>query len=104
MPDVSKSARSEQVYCNKCRGETTHQIVATADGMADDQISSSTNFELLQCCGCQEAVLRRTFEYSIAGAPDYIIEEVAGTEFREVRRFPPASVRHPPKWRSNLPR
>ena len=72
--------------------------------MADDQISSSTNFELLQCCGCQEAVLRRTFEYSIAGAPDYIIEEVGGTEFREVRRFPPAIVRHPPKWRSNLPR
>lgn len=59
----------------------------------DDQgtIWWETKFDLLQCCGCREALLRRTYVFSEFDVPD-------------VRYFPPRVSRHSPKWKRNLPR
>ncbi|MGH9635813.1 MAG: DUF4145 domain-containing protein, partial [Candidatus Angelobacter sp.] len=50
----------------------------------------STTFEMLQCCGCQEVVLRRTYSFSENNED-------------EVRYFPPPVSRHSPSWRYDLP-
>ncbi len=83
----------ERVYCNKCQGKTDHRLIATADGNdsePEDEFSWSTTFDMLQCCGCQEVVLRRTFYFSEEPDPD-------------VRYFPPVMSRYSPKWRHELP-
>ena len=49
-----------------------------------------TFFDLLQCCGCGEAILRRTHSWSEDPDPD-------------VRFFPPPVSRHPPRWKFKLP-
>ncbi len=50
-----------------------------------------TTFALLQCCGCREVLLRRTYAFS-----EY--------DDLDVRYFPPRVSRHSPKWRRDLPR
>jgi len=83
----------ERVYCNECRGKTLHRIVGHTHDRGEDEERGfwwSTDFEMLQCGGCLEVVLRRTFEFS----------ENAEAE---VRYFPPAVSRRPPKWRYKLP-
>lgn len=93
MSTKSKHAPPERIYCNECRGRTLHQIAGTAhDQGADDDNGYwwSTDFEMLQCGGCQEVVLRRTYTFS------------EDTE-NEVRYFPPAMSRALPRWRHKLP-
>lgn len=93
MSDESTDGRRERVYCNQCRGKTVHQVLQTAKDEGTDDDSGywwSTTFEMLQCCGCQEVVLRRTFNFSEDS-------EV------EVRYFPPPVSRQSPSWRYRLP-
>jgi hypothetical protein len=49
-----------------------------------------TVFEMLQCCGCGEAVLRRRHTWSEDPDPD-------------IRYFPPPVSRHPPRWVWKIP-
>jgi len=90
---MTHSGKSERVYCNQCRGKTVHRLLKTADDVGRDDETDfqwHTTFEMLQCAGCQEVVLRRTFAFSEN-------QEV------EVRYFPPAMSRYLPKWRHSLP-
>lgn len=85
--------KQERVHCNQCRGETWHALVKTLTERGHDEeegFSWITQFDLLQCLGCREAVLRRMFWFS--ENPD-----------EEVQYFPPPVSRHPPNWRWKLP-
>src|SRR5437016_5425803 len=67
MPSKKAKSIPERIYCNECQGKTVHRIVGTAyDGGTNDDTGYwwSTAFEMLQCGGCQEVVLRRTFSFS----------------------------------------
>jgi Domain of unknown function (DUF4145) len=86
----------ERVYCNYCRRKTLHRILYTATEIRTEELEGYTNdytttFETLQCCGCFEAVLRRTVTDDIPfDDPD-------------VRYFPPPTSRHPPTWEHLIP-
>ncbi len=83
----------ERIYCNDCRGMTLHHLLKSAKDEGSDEEKGfwwSTVFDMLQCCGCQEVVLRRTFRFS---------ENIED----EVRYFPPAMSRYLPRWRYALP-
>jgi hypothetical protein len=68
-----KEHPEQRVYCNKCRRTTLHRVLKTTSeerieeygaGMYDPEsgeIESCIIFDMLECCGCREAVLRRTF-------------------------------------------
>jgi hypothetical protein len=108
----------ERVYCNKCRRKTLHRLLkSTWDeriegydrGMYEPEsgeASSCVFFDMLECCGCKEAVLRRTFH-----CPDpKVHRQIVGSVVVEdddvkddVRYFPHVVVRDPPKWRFKLP-
>ncbi|HEY1800967.1 MAG TPA: DUF4145 domain-containing protein [Terriglobales bacterium] len=64
----------------------------TKDNGRDDEqgYQWSTTFEMLQCCGCLDVVLRRKFWFSEEPEMD-------------VSYFPPPVSRQPPRWRYNLP-
>jgi hypothetical protein len=89
-----KSSPPESVYCNKCRGRTLHQIVGNASEAGSDNVHDyqwCTIFDLLQCCGCQDVVLRSTFNDSDDPSDD-------------VHFYPPKTSRYPPRWRYKLPK
>jgi hypothetical protein len=58
----------------------------------DDEVDIwwTTTFDVLQCCGCREVMLRRIYTFS---------------EYDEsnVRYFPPRVSRHSPNWAQSLP-
>lgn len=61
------------------------------EGRDDEQgIWWSKDFDVLRCGGCEEVVLRRTFNFS--ENPEI-----------EVQYFPPPVSRYPPRWRYKLP-
>jgi len=118
MDELSES--SERIYCNKCRRKTLHRLLKTtrnerleeyAAGEYEPEsgeIPSCIIFDLLECCGCREAVLRRTFHcpdtdvhFRMANAAVAVDED--GNVEDDVRYFPPAMVRDPPPWRFKLP-
>ena len=89
---MNQSRKSERIYCNQCRGKTVHRLrKIVKDAGTDDETGFQwhTTFEMLQCAGCQDVVLRRTFAFSEN-------QEV------EVRYFPPAMSRYLPTWRYSL--
>jgi hypothetical protein len=93
MPDETKQRPPEHIYCNLCRGLTLHRIVGTNHTVGRDEEQGfwwSKDFEMLQCGGCHEVILRRTFNFS-------------ETDGVEVQYFPPPVSRYPPRWRYKLP-
>ncbi|MGO9269839.1 MAG: DUF4145 domain-containing protein [Terriglobia bacterium] len=83
----------ERIYCNDCRGGTQHRSLRVAEyrGKNDDLgYWWHRTFEMLQCCGCEEVVLRRTSRFS-------------EDDEDEVRYFPPDMSRYPPRWLYKLP-
>lgn len=93
MSSKSREGNRQRVHCNQCRGTTIHQILrVTEDSGSDDARGFwwSTMFEMLQCCGCQEVVLRRTFSFS-------------ENDEKEIRYFPPPVSRQSPPWQYDLP-
>lgn len=85
---------TERVFCNQCRGKTSHHVVGDVEeSIRDDEteFSWSIRFEMLQCGGCQEVVLRRTYTFS--EDPDV-----------SVQFFPPEMSRVRPEWRYSLPK
>lgn len=90
----------EKVHCNNCRRSTNHKVIAAveeADSAAfedGDVVRWTTGFEMLQCLGCCDVVLRRTFNPS----PDDSDTKPV------IRYFPPHASRHVPKWYFYLPK
>ena len=88
--------RIERVHCNSCSGETNHIRLATNSNPGqdlDDQgdgISWVTTYDMLQCRGCDEIRLRRTFYFS-------------EWDDEEVTLYPPAVDRKMPRWANDLP-
>jgi len=94
MSTEESRSRTQRVYCNKCRGETSHRLITTVEGShseREDDFFWSTTFDMFQCCGCEEVVLRRTFNFSEDPGPD-------------VSYFPPVMSRYLPEWRYKLPK
>ena len=90
------SPRVERIHCNKCLGKTNHSLVHEIQGNrgsesdGDFTFEWNTSYAVLQCDGCQEVVLRRTYGDS----------EI---EYPVVSYFPPPTSRPPPTWLYNLP-
>ena len=101
--DSQETPQLKKVHCNECRRETEHRLLMTVQGDSGETVELDeldehectiwweTTFDLLQCCGCRETVLRRTFIFS------------PHDDRPDVRYFPPRVSRHSPKWRDALP-
>jgi Domain of unknown function (DUF4145) len=94
MADATNTA--EKLHCNACRQFTKHDLIAAAEERDSHEVPSQgeiwwdTKFEMFQCRGCSEVVLRRTCVFSEDEDPD-------------IRYFPPKSSRHAPRWHYQLP-
>jgi hypothetical protein len=115
-----KSDKSERIYCNKCRRKTLHRLLkSTSDERIEEygegvwepesgEIPSCVFFEMFECCGCRQAVLRRTLHCLDPdtrlrmGAAAGVLDEWGDLE-DDVRYFPPAMSRDLPRWRFKLP-
>jgi len=90
----------QKVHCNKCLQETKHFIIAERissgcqpannDPHCEYEISWSTIYKMLECCGCENITMQRTFHFS---------------EYDEVEEeyYPPQISRKLPKWHNELP-
>jgi hypothetical protein len=113
-----QSESTERIYCNKCRRKTLHRLLLTTSGerigeyAADNwepdggEIPLCIYFDMLECCGCREAVLRRVLHCHdrdlhtrMGGAGVGEDGDIAD----DLRYFPPAMVRDLPTWRFKLP-
>lgn len=94
---VRKAHKKERIYCNTCRRETSHarlKRIDHAETVEGEQLWERF-FDVLQCRGCEEVVLRRTFHYlEASGYPPGCWD---------VRYFPPAISRKSPEWHEKLP-
>ena len=97
--------RSRFSYTSRsCRRETLHRPLKStrlrrwkdSDAGEHDSESGEIFFDIFECCGCGEAVLRR-----VRSTDDPAFQQDGGYE---VRWFPPANVRDLPKWRFKLRR
>jgi Domain of unknown function (DUF4145) len=83
-----------KVHCNQCRYSTNHRVLKSiTDSGNDDEAGFwwQTTHTMLQCCGCDEVVLRRRFLFS---------EDLPN---EEVSYFPPPASRWLPPWHWSLP-
>jgi hypothetical protein len=87
-------AATQRVHCNHCHNTTDHLIVKTTINSGETEAEDywQTTFDMLECCGCREVVLRRRFEFPADHDPE-----------PDVRYFPPPVSRDPPRWRHRLP-
>src|SRR5262245_49690415 len=90
-------AKIQKVRCNECRRTTDHRLLKTISGDTGSEtweddvgIWWETTFHVLQCSGCNEVLLRRTYMFSEYDEP-------------VVTYFPPRTSRHPPNWKDELP-
>jgi hypothetical protein len=89
-------AKIQRVRCNQCRRNTDHRLIKQIPGdtgsepYEDSAIWWETTFDILQCYGCKDVVVRRTYIFSEWGEA-------------EVDYFPPRVSRHPPDWKHQLP-
>ena len=94
--DSQETPEFKKVHCNECRRETEHRLLMIVQGDSGETVELdeldehectirwATTFDLLQCCGCRETVLRRTFIFS------------PHDDRPDVRYFPPRVSRHLP--------
>jgi hypothetical protein len=94
---MATASKIKKVHCNECRRKTDHRLLKTFKGDSGSEqwdeeyrVYWNTTFDVLQCCGCGEAMLVRTSEFS-------------EDEHASVRYFPPRVSRHSPKWKDDLP-
>src|SRR5260370_38019473 len=86
-------SKTISVHCNGCRQATKHTILTTREQSGSDEeqgCSWRTRFDLLECRGCEDVVLRRIFRFS--EDPDEVIDF-----------YPPRAARWLPKWKHSLP-
>lgn len=88
---------TKTIHCNNCRRTTRHRLVKRIEGDTDSEVIDGefsidwrTTFDVFQCNGCLEPLLRRIYEFS-----EY--------DYPEIRYFPPRISRHPPTWVHQLP-
>lgn len=82
-----------RVHCNQCRHSTNHRTIKSSVSAGTDEEQGyywRTEYRVLQCCGCDEIVLRREFFFS----------ENPGSD---VTFFPPPISRWLPNWQWSLP-
>ena len=66
MTGDSNEVTIERIHCNKRRQKTRHELLCKAVDVVSEEyeecgpIEFTTTFETFRCCGCREAVLRRT--------------------------------------------
>lgn len=96
----SKSVAQRRIlsHCNECSRETQHLVIAKVSrrrSSDDDHYSVEwgSNWELLQCCGCEEASLTRINWFS----------EEDPFERREKFFYPPRVSRRKPEWLTEHP-
>lgn len=95
MTDEIKIVRA---FCNKCGNETKHEVVMkrsthgseVVDPYHGFEISWSTTYSMLECMGCEEVLLKRSFWFSEG---DGLEEEY----------YPPRVSRRRPTWFDDLP-
>jgi hypothetical protein len=83
----------ERVYCNTCRNTTRHELLKQSTHSFSDEeagFSWRNTFDMFECCGCSDVVLRRTHVFS---------EDPEIT----ITFFPPKSSRFAPNWVFYLP-
>jgi Domain of unknown function (DUF4145) len=97
MAQTPRGTKLFRIHCNNCRRKTQHRLVKKIEGDSGSEpydeefsISWDTIFHVLQCCGCLELVVRRTYMFSEWDQPD-------------IRFFPPRVSRHLPDWANDLP-
>lgn len=96
---AKKKDEPTEAHCNKCGQPTSHNILAKVDKPGLEKIfehhgratflQNCTSFEILECCGCGNVTLRKTYT-----AQD-------GEE--EVTYYPPLISRKLPLWHEKLP-
>jgi len=82
-----------KAHCNGCRQTTNHRVLKShVDTGSDDEqgFAWRTEYTMLECCGCNEVVLKR--EYWFSEDPGSVIAF-----------FPPSASRWPPRWQWSLP-
>jgi hypothetical protein len=97
--------RTTRIHCNRCSTQTSHRLLADKtlwgwheEPVADfvdhpDEADWREDYELLQCCGCDDVCLKHsTRDISISPEVPPI-----------VHFYPPRSFRRRPNWFSNLP-
>jgi hypothetical protein len=94
---MSKKPSAIKAYRNVCLNETHHDVIAKRerrweedDGEGNFAYAETMLYEFIQCRGCENICLRRTYDHT--GLPDV-----------DVDYFPPAVFRPTPKWLSNPP-
>jgi len=78
-----------KAHCNTCGGERNHQVLhykRTRWENDEASITGGTDYETLQCAGCEKVVLRES---------EWCSEDMNGPV---VRFYPPATFRPAPKW------
>ncbi|MGA9156510.1 MAG: DUF4145 domain-containing protein [Candidatus Sulfotelmatobacter sp.] len=116
MADESESP--ERIYCNRCKRKTLHRLLYTTSGERTNEyaadnwepdggdVPSCIYFDMLECCGCNTAVLRRVFHcndpemHRKLGGAGRVIDEYEVAD--DIRYFPPAIMRDLPPWRFKL--
>jgi hypothetical protein len=81
------------LHCNDCHGNTRHRLVKRIQFTGEDEEQGfrwSTTYDVFQCRGCEEVVLRKILWFS--EDPD------ADEKF-----FPPPVTRWLPKWQYKVP-
>lgn len=89
--------KSVRIHCNNCSHETNHVVRATDTVVSEDKdyeggpVGEKDTFEILQCLGCEERSIRRTFEHDAygKGIPEF---------------YPPRISRRTPLWKGKLPK
>lgn len=93
MPNKLDPTKIQKVHCNACHHITSHRIVGqTEESGAEPEQDFwwSITHDMLQCCGCEDVVLRRRFSFS-------------ENEADEVTFHPPQAARSLPGWGYSLP-
>jgi hypothetical protein len=85
--------RVAKAHSNDCRHTTKYRIVQTRvqkDRDDEQDFWWQTTFDMLECCGCGDIMLRREFEFS-------------ENQESSVSFHPPRAARWLPKWQYSLP-
>lgn len=98
--------KNAKAHCNSCQKKTNHWIRASYTERGEDDhaiVWWVHEFEILQCCGCDEVKFRRSEQFS----EDVDYEETITGEVVPVLAvkeiyYPPAVWRAQPRWLSKL--
>ncbi len=99
-----RARREERLHCNACGQETRHDVICehrqhgsepidTGNPLDDLSISWYTTYTMLECRGCENVTLRRTYVFSEWNPGEAQIEY-----------FPPHLFRKKPGWADALPK